>query len=72
LGNNQAFPTPQPADDDSGPMKSTLSKTIDIEPVTDITLLVQTFNPLAHAFCLQLQRQGMAGRKLKIGVKGGE
>ncbi|MEH6578603.1 MAG: hypothetical protein V7731_16195 [Amphritea sp.] len=53
-------------------MKSTLSKTINIKPVTEITLLVQAFDPIAHAFCLQLQRQGMVGRKLKIGVKDNE
>lgn len=50
-------------------MKSTLSKTVDIDPVSDITLLTQAFDPIARGFCLQLQSQGMAGRKLKIGIK---
>lgn len=53
-------------------MKTTLSKTLNIEPVTDITLLAQAFDPIARAFCLQLQSQRMVGRKLKIGVKDNE
>lgn len=42
-------------------MKTTLSKTIDIEPVTDIELLKQAFDPIARAFCIQLQSQGLVG-----------
>lgn len=50
-------------------MKTTLSKTINIEPATDIVLLIKAFEPIAQAFCLHLQSDGMVGRKLKIGVK---
>ncbi|WP_432473356.1 hypothetical protein [Amphritea sp. HPY] len=53
-------------------MPPTLSKTINIEPVSEIELLKQTFDPIARGFCLQLQSQGMVGRKLKVGVKDGE
>lgn len=53
-------------------MKTTLSKTIDIEPATDIVLLTKTFEPIAYAFCWQLQSSSMVGRKLKIGVKDSE
>jgi len=50
-------------------MKTTLSKTIDIEPVTDIAQLKEVFKPIAYNFCLALQSNGMVGKKLKIGVK---
>lgn len=50
-------------------MKTTLSKTIDIEPATEITVLAKAFEPVAYAFCWQLQSQSKVGRKLKIGVK---
>lgn len=50
-------------------MKTTLSKTVSIESTSDIAMLVQAFKPIAHAFCLQLQHQGVVGLKLKIGIK---
>lgn len=50
-------------------MKRTLSKTVEVESTSDITLLAQAFEPIAHAFCLNLQSNGMIGRTLKIGVK---
>lgn len=53
-------------------MPPTLSKTIDIEPTTDILKLHEAFKPVAYDFALALQSNSCVGRRLKIGIREGK
>lgn len=51
---------------------TTLSKNLTITPTDDVKQISEAFEPIARAFCLQLQQQKMVGKKLKVGVKDGD
>lgn len=47
----------------------TLSKTVGVNPTSDVTAIMAAFEPIVRSICLRLQSKQQVGQRVKIGLR---